>query len=256
MKLVVKENTADKIVFTLSDVNAAYANALRRYMTGEVPTMAIESCTFNKNDSVLYDEVIAHRLGLVVLKTDLDSYQRPKEGEALAAHNELKLNLDVVGPKTVYAKDIVSKDPKVVPVHPDTVIVKLLEGQELNVELSAILGTGKQHAKWTPGLIWYTHDVDIKVNNKCKDFESFKDKYPPQIFNKKGEIDKSLINSSVLVDACIGVNKDIIDISFDTNAYQFTVESFGALPAKEIVERAMEVFNSQLNEFESLTKAL
>lgn len=256
MKLTVKENTPQKAVFTLSDVSAAYANALRRYMLGEVPTMAIDSCTFNKNDSVLYDEIIAHRLGLVVFKTDLDSYQVPKPGEALAAHNELKMNLKVSGPKTVYAKDITTKDPKVVPVYPETVIVKLLEGQELDVEMSAILGTGKEHAKWSPGLIWYAHEADIKVNNKSKDFATFKDKYPAHVFNKKGEIDKALINSPELIDACIGINKDIVDVTFDTNSYQFTVESFGALSAKEIVEQAMEVFNSQIKEFEGLVKAL
>ncbi|MCA9477787.1 MAG: DNA-directed RNA polymerase subunit D [Nanoarchaeota archaeon] len=256
MKLTMKESTDEKAVFTLSGVSAAYANALRRYMLGEVPTMAIETCTFNKNDSVLYDEIIAHRLGLVVFKTDLTSYQLPKEGEALGPHNELKMNLKVSGPRTVYAKDIVTKDPKVVPVYPDTIIVKLLEGQELDVELSAILGTGKQHAKWNPGLIWYTHEATITVNNKSKDFAAFKDKFPPQVFNKKGEIDKALINTPELIDACIGINKDIVDVSFDTSSFQFTVESFGALPAKEIVAQAIEVFNAQLKEFGGLAKAL
>jgi len=256
MKLTMKENTENKAVFTLSDVSAAYANALRRYMLGEVPTMAIESCTFNKNDSVLYDEIIAHRLGLVVFKTDLSSYQIPKKDEALSAHNELKMHLKVSGPKTVYAKDILTKDPKVKPVFGDTIIVKLLDGQELDVELSAILGTGKQHAKWNPGLIWYTHEATIKVSNKHKDFAEFKDLYPPKVFNKKGEIDKALINSAELIDACIGINKNIVGITFDTNSYQFTVESFGALPAKEIVERAVEVFNTQIAEFEVLAKAL
>ena len=76
------------------------------------------------------------------------------------------------------------------------------------------------------------------------------------VFDKKGNIDKALINTPELIDACIGINKDIVDITFDTNTYQFTVESFGALPAKEIVERAMEVFNSQIKEFEGLAKAL
>lgn len=251
-----KESSSDKVVFTLSDVSAAYANALRRYMMGEVPTMAIESCTFNKNDSVLYDEIIAHRLGLIVFKTDLDSYHLPKEGEALGPHNELKMNLKVSGPKTVYAKDITTADPKVKPVHGDTLILKLLDGQELDISMSAVLGTGKDHAKWSPGLIWYTHDASIKVNNKSKAFAEFKDKFPPQVFNKKGEIDQALINSPELIDACAGINSDIVDVTFDTHSFQFTVESFGALAAKEIVERAMEVFNSQLKSFEGLAKAV
>ena len=74
MKIELVEKSDNKIVFTLKDVTAGYANTLRRLMIGEVPTMAIDDVTIAKNDSVLYDEIIAHRLGLVVLKTDLSSY--------------------------------------------------------------------------------------------------------------------------------------------------------------------------------------
>ena len=81
---------------------------------------------------------------------------------------QLKLSLDLVGPKTVYAKDLISKDPSVVPVFEDTIIVKLLEGQTLKLEATAVLGIGKQHSKWSPGLIWYYNEPIIKVNNKAR----------------------------------------------------------------------------------------
>ena len=71
MDLNIQEKTDNKLVFTLKGVTPAYANTLRRLMMGEVPTMAIEEVTFEKNDSVLYDEIVAHRLGLVVLRLTL-----------------------------------------------------------------------------------------------------------------------------------------------------------------------------------------
>ncbi|MFW5865924.1 MAG: hypothetical protein ACOCU6_02405 [Nanoarchaeota archaeon] len=87
MKLSVQEKSDEKLKFTLKGASAAYANTLRRLMLGEVPTMAIEDVTFTHNDSILYDEILAHRLGLVVWNTDLDSYNLtsacPCKGQAV-----------------------------------------------------------------------------------------------------------------------------------------------------------------------------
>ena len=85
MEIRVLENSKEqgKISFILKDSNPVYANTLRRIMIDEVPTMAIEDIEFVKNNSILYDEIIAHRLGLIPLKTDvtdtLSEYQ--KEGK-------------------------------------------------------------------------------------------------------------------------------------------------------------------------------
>ncbi|MGM5480049.1 MAG: DNA-directed RNA polymerase subunit D [Nanobdellota archaeon] len=257
MKVSIQSASDECLHFTLENVTPAYANALRRYMLNEVPTMAIDDVTFDKNDSILYDEVLAHRLGLVVFKSDLDSYNRkekcPCKG-AGCAQCELKVSLKVEGPRTVYAKDLESADPKVTPVHPDTILVHLNEGQKLEFEATARLGLGNEHSKWNPGLIWYRHKPIIKVNNKHKDFSSFKSKFPPQVFNKKGEIDTELISSAQLVDAVSGVNDEIVNVTLDNSSFIFTVESFGALSAKEIVTRSIDVFNDQLKEFGNLAK--
>jgi DNA-directed RNA polymerase subunit D len=226
-------------------------------MLGEVPTMAIEEVKFFKNDSVLYDEIIAHRLGLVVMKTDLSSYKLNEGTERIESPQyELKLSMEVEGPKTVYAKDLVSKDPAVQPVYPNTIIVKLLEGQKLELEATAILGVGNQHTKWAPGLIWYSYEPVIKVDNKAKSFDESKAHFPPQIFNDKGAIDAKLINTPELVDACIDVDTAVVDITFDNKSFRFTVESFGALTAKEIVTQALDVFGKQITTFEGLVKEL
>lgn len=258
MNITVQEKTPNKLRFVLKDVTPAYANTLRRLMLGEVPTMAIEDVQISRNDSVLYDEIIAHRLGLIVLSTDLEGYVMTsvcKCKGAGCANCQLHIGIKLEGPKTVYAKDLVSKDPKIKPVYPDTIIVKLLEGQKLELEATAILGIGKEHMKWSPGNIWYYNEPTIKVNNKHKDFEAFKDKYPPQIFNDKGQIDVKLINTPQLVDACVGINEEIVHVEFDRTSFVFTVESYGALDAKTIVEQAMDIYGNQLKEFKALVKA-
>lgn len=259
MKLEIIEQSEDKLKFVLKDVTDAYANTLRRLMLGEVPTMAIDDVTFYKNDSVLYDEILAHRLGLVVLKTDLKSYNMKSVCSckgAGCAQCELKLTLDVEGPRTVYAKDLVSSDPKVVPAFPNTILTKLLEGQKLKLDCVATLGLGKEHSKWNPGLIWYYYQPIIKVNNKSKNFNDVKDKFPPQIFNKKGEIEADLINSPNLIDACSDIDEDIVSIKLDKNAHVFIVESFGFLTPKEIVQTAIETFEKQLGLFSKSIKEI
>jgi DNA-directed RNA polymerase subunit D len=168
---------------------------------------------------------------------------------------QAELTLNVTGPATVYAKDLVSKDPSVVCVHPETIIVKLAENQVLNIKATAVLGIGKQHAKWSPGLAWYYNKPIIKVNNKSKELSECRDKYPPQIFTENGEIDIKKINTPSIIDACIGVS-DAVSIEFEPNTFVFHVESFGALSAQDMVKEALSVFDKQIGEFSKLVKEL
>jgi len=257
MNITLLEQNDEKLRFAIKGVSSAYVNTLRRLMMAEVPTLAIEDVTISRNDSVLYDEIISHRLGLIVLKTDLDSYtiQYDKEGNRVdGPHSQVALTLQAQGPKTVYAKELVCKDKSVTPLYPETPIVKLTDGQLLEIHAIATLGIGKQHSKWNPGVIWYYNEPIIKINNKHKEFDAYKEKFPQQVFNAKGDIDVSLINTPELVDACTGIHKEIVDITYDKDTFIFIVESFGALPAKEIVLRAMEVYDQQLKQFNQLLK--
>src|SRR5207237_60242 len=76
IKLLTKEQ--DTVRFVLSDVSPAFANALRRIILAEVPVMAIEDVMILENSSVMYDEILAHRLGLIPITTD-QSYNLPEE---------------------------------------------------------------------------------------------------------------------------------------------------------------------------------
>jgi len=205
IKLLENQEKKNKIIFSLTGVDIAYANTLRRLMGFEVPVMAIEDVEFRKNSSILYDEVLAHRLGLIPLTTDLKSYDLPNECKCKGAgcsSCQVKLTLKASGPGMVYSSDLKSKDPAVKPVFNKIPIVKLLEGQELELEATAVLGQGKVHSKWCPGLIFY------KMPNPDKD------------------------------------------------EFIFTVESWGQLNPKEIVLKAIDVYDKQLEEFSELIKAL
>ena len=112
MQLKLLNKKEDKVIFLITDTEAYIVNALRRIIIEEVPTMAIEDVTFIKNQSALYDEIIAHRLGLIPLTTDLKSYNLPSECKCKGkgcAQCQLKMVLEAKGPCTVYAENIKSK---------------------------------------------------------------------------------------------------------------------------------------------------
>lgn len=254
--MIEKQNVDKKtgrVTFLIKDTNAAFVNALRRMIVEEVPTMAVEELEIVKNDSALYDEMLAHRVGLVPLSTDLKSYEVKKPEDEYSAKNSLKLFMKVKGPCTVYAENLQSQDPKVKPVHPKTPIVKLMKGQELEFQALAVLGNGKKHTKFVPGRAWYTHKRKITVNNNHKEFAKFKDKFPTQAFSG-GKLDAKLIEKHNLYEACAGVNDEIVKIENDEKTFVFHIEPWGQLPPSEILEQAADKLTLTLNEFADTLK--
>lgn len=249
-----KDKKTGRVTFQIKGSTPAFVNALRRLMVDAVPTMAVEEIEVVQNGSALYDEIIAHRLGMVPLVTDLKGYDVKEEDDELSAKNSVKLTLTAKGPCTVYAGDLKSKDPKIKPAHPKTPIVKLLKGQELELEATAILGRGKQHSKFTPCLAWYSYKPKLTVNNGHKDFDAFKDKYPPQVF-ANGKIDAKLIEKHNLYEACDSVNKEIVNIEYDPTTFIFNIEPWGQLTPAEILASAADHFSGLVDEFtQSISK--
>ena len=158
---VEKAKDGSQVRFALKSATPAFANTLRRLYTAEVPTLAVEDVEFKDNSSILYDETVALRLGLLPLKTDLSSYKLREEveGDGIgSAECEVKVSLSAQGPCTVYASDLKIADPAVKAVYPKMPIAKLIENQKLEFEAIAILGRGKENMKWSPGHLTYSYD--------------------------------------------------------------------------------------------------
>ncbi|MBD3319100.1 DNA-directed RNA polymerase subunit D [Candidatus Woesearchaeota archaeon] len=249
-ELLDKDKTTGRYTFLLKNSTPAMANAIRRACRELVPTMAVDTVEFAKNSGALYDEMVAHRIGLIPLSTDLKSYNEQHkckcEGEGCQSCT-LKLTLKEKGPGTVMSDALKSADPKVIPVHGNMPITKLLKGQELQLVATARLGTGKEHAKFSPGLVWYTYKASIKVNNNHPQFEEYKDKFPPRAF-KGGKLDASLIEKHNLFEACDGINKDIAEVTYDEKNFIFHVEPWGQLSPKDILRTAIDKIGDQLSE--------
>ncbi len=258
MEIEILENDkkSNKLIFVLKDANTSIANALRRIAVDEVPVMAIEDVEIRKNSSVLYDEIIAHRLGLVPLKTDLESYNLPSgckcEG-AGCARCQAKLTLSYDDAGIVFSEELKPKDPKIKPVFGKIPIVKLLKGQKLEIEATAVLGTGKEHAKWSPGLVYYKHYPIIKMTGELKD-PSLVEKFPKVFENKNGKIsinEEEFIKSQ-LTDSIDEITGRAVEIEIKENDFVFFVESWGQLECKEIIEHAAGILGDKLDEFKEV----
>lgn len=256
VKLVKKDK--NQLVLNIKGVSPAYMNTLRRVVMKEVPVLAIEDVEFRKNTSALYDEIIAHRLGMLSIKTDTKTYNLPatcKCKGAGCAQCQVKMTLKAEGPKTVYAEELKSKDPKATPVHGKTPIVKLLEGQTLELEATAIMGQGKEHAKWNAALAYYKEVPHLKIKNQPSNAKELAGKYQEITEFKSNKLsikDKELPYYD-LHEALIAEAEGSITVDYKDDYYLF-IESWEQLSPKDVVNEALRLMDDQLDEVKALVK--
>ena len=132
-----------KISVKLKGVSSYYANALRRICLNGIPVFAIDTVDMIENSSVLPDEGIAHTLGLIPLKTELDAADESNSRVMLVLDSEATENT-----KVVTSAELESKDQVVKPVSNQIPIIHLAPGQRIKLEAYARLGRGTEHSKW------------------------------------------------------------------------------------------------------------
>lgn len=139
------EEKEDVLEVKLSGANDAVANTLRRVMITKIPTLSVQEVDIVKNESGLFDEVLAHRIGQVPFSIP----ENVDEGDTV------NIALKQEGPGTVLAEDLKSDNDEAEPTNPETVIVDLKENQGVKLEADASLGLGKEHAKHQGGTVGY-----------------------------------------------------------------------------------------------------
>ncbi len=151
------ERADEKIVIKFNNIPRQYINAIRRTSISEVPTLAIDDVVILENSSVMHDEAIAHRLGLIPLLTNLDRFVMPHECDCKSTLGCSKCRVLLVldseaneKTKVVMSGELVSEDELIKPVSKDIPIITLAPGQKLKFEAYARLGIGRDHAKWQP----------------------------------------------------------------------------------------------------------
>ncbi|XP_055859173.1 DNA-directed RNA polymerases I and III subunit RPAC1 [Episyrphus balteatus] len=202
-QIVVVRYEGYELEFDMIGVHPGIANAFRRLMLSEVPSMAIEKVYIYNNTSIIQDEVLAHRLGLIPLRADPRLFEyKSEESEEFGTENdtlefELKIkctrrkdvkesaNFDTIYKNhKIYSGQIkwvpkgkqatVHNESDIGPIHDDILISQMRPGHEFDLKLLAVKGIGKDHAKFSPvATAFYRLLPEIKLNRTISGKEAF-----------------------------------------------------------------------------------
>jgi DNA-directed RNA polymerase subunit D len=269
LQLEFLELTDTKAVFVMSGTSPYLANSLRRVLVAEIPKMAIEDVEFHLGpirdasgkefESIfpVFDEMVAHRLGLLPIPTDLDLFQyRDKckcNGEGCPSCR-IMYKLNKMGPCTVYSGDLEPlEDPKLA-IKDDLIpIVKLTDGQAPLIYATAYLGNGSMHAKWqTCSGVGYRYGAIIDIDNKkCDGDGKCVELCPRKVLKmdkKKPVVEK--LTSCSLCDSCQEICEyKAIKVKVDPTKMIFTLETDGAVPAIKALMYALKLLEERFTEF-------
>lgn len=262
MKVDVVELDATTGVFDVREVTPSFLNAIRRTMLSNVPKMAIDDVTIYDNTSALFDEMVAHRLGLLPVPTDLNAFvpraQCVCNGEG-CANCTILFTLSKEGPCTVYSGDLTpAADQKFRIVDPKIPIVKLLEGQRVMLEAGAVMGHGLMHAKWVPvTAVGYQEYPTIKIGAGGilpATLEKMQKTAPADAISFEGgsiRVLNPLKAATYLRSVSALYELDNVQIGFEKGRYVFTVETDGSLSPVTAIRKAISIVMEKLKEVEA-----
>lgn len=234
MELLEKQD--EKLRFT-ANMSESLANAIRRSVA-EIPTLAIEECDFYKNDSALYDEIIAHRLGLVPLKN-----QKVKQGDFI------ELKLKAKGKEG--GVEVMAGEMGDLVVYPDLPLVLLDKEQQIEIVARATTGRGIDHTKFNPGMIFFSHVPKVKISKEGESQAQLAELYPKAFtFDTKLKVKDA---SYCHLDSEDTKEYPGIDISFD-DTLVFQIESWGQMSPKDIFVESCKALKANLSDLSKAVK--
>ncbi|KAI8532755.1 hypothetical protein RHMOL_Rhmol11G0238500 [Rhododendron molle] len=262
-KVKIRELRDDYCKFELQETDASMANALRRVIIAEVPTVAIDLVEIEVNSSVLNDEFIAHRLGLVPLTSDRAMSMRfardcdacDGDGQCEFCPVEFHLRAKCINDQTldVTSKELISSDHTAVPVD---------RGQELRLRPIARKGIGKDHAKWSPAAtVTFMYEPDIRINEELMQTLTLKakndwiDSSPTTVFGIDPRTQLVVIidpeayayDDEVIKKAEAMGKPGLVEIDAKEDSFIFSVETTGAIKASQLVLNALEILKQKLD---------
>ncbi|BAW30987.1 MAG TPA: DNA-directed RNA polymerase subunit D [Methanothermobacter sp.] len=250
MDIEIKERSDNEMILIIKDSDTSFVNAIRRTSMTEVPKLAIEYVNIIKNDSSMFDEVVAHRLGLIPLKSDEEAINgiiMPSECECedYCPKCGISLTLKKKGPGIVHSNDLKSEDEKVVPAYDTIPILRLRDDEEIELEAIAQLGVGMEHAKWKPTTACaYKYYPRITIGEECDQCHECIKACPRGILEEDESGKPKIVNieDCTMCKSCMrACEKGAINVGYEDGSFIFKVETDGSISAEELLERACNI---------------
>lgn len=232
-------------------------------MLSELPKLAIENVIIYDNTTALFDEIISHRLGMIPIPTDLSLLNFRDD---CACNNEgcpsctVRYTLSKEGEGMVYSGDLQANEESWAIKEDRVPIVELFNNQRLILEVEAILGRGRDNAKWQPIIApGYRFNPTISFDQKDKeDVEAFVKELPEGIVTmKKNTLELHDTRDLAVLESYLQKEKiDFITVTLDENNIQFHFQTDGSLDPKDALASSLQIFEEKIEEFEKHLKKL
>jgi DNA-directed RNA polymerase subunit D len=232
-------NNKEKLVIKTT-INTSLANAIRRSIN-EIPILAIHEADIYANDSALYDEIIAHRLGLIPLKN-----------QNIKGELELEYKLKVKGKQDKGTTEVLAKELGEDVVHENIPITLLEKDQKIELVAKANIGTGKEHARYSPGIMYYKHYPHIKITGEGQQQTQLAQLYPQVFTEEQGKLTIKDETQCELDEEDLE-NIPGINITFNDELL-LQVESWGQLTTQKMLQEASTVLKKNLSELQKKIK--
>jgi len=232
-------------------------------MLAELPKLAIDDVIIYDNTSALFDELIAHRLGLIPIPTDLQTLvfrdQCKCEGKGCPSCT-VRYTLSKEGDCVVYSGDLQPEHPSFAITEATIPIVELMKDQRVILEVEAVLGRGRDHAKWQVVLApRYRMETKIMVDKKrINEVKAFIEELPKDLVELKGDkLELKDPSQEKILESYLEKHKvDYIAITKDPSRLQFSFETDGSMSAKAALQESVNILAKKYEEFRGLLKDL
>jgi DNA-directed RNA polymerase subunit D len=272
VNVTVLEASDRKLEARIDGTSVGQMNAIRRTIMAEVPCLAIEDVTIYDNKSALFDEVIAHRLGMLPVPTDrsiLASWDLDEDPETQTEEStaEILYTLTYEGPGTVKAKDLkpASEDSEAEIAEPETPIVKLGRDQRLMLEATAKLGTGQQHAKWQPvAAVGYQEVPTVEIGEgglgvDPEDMQELERLAPEDAISFSGdsvEIHDEVEAHDFLYNVRERFDLENVEFGETDDSFILQFETDGSLTPEVVLREAISILDQKLEEVQEKASTL
>ncbi len=247
IKKVYEDGSVTK--YLVKGTSISFMNSLRRAIMKNTLCLAVDEVTFYENDSVIFDEMLAARLGLLPIKTDVKSY---KKGDTV------KLILEKEGPGIVTSKDIKCTDPKIEIADSKIYITNLGKDQHLKLEMTAVMADASDHAKHQTAIVSYHEIPVIKNSKKIDEIKSLMQELPKNsIEEKAGKLFfMDPYNTKIQNQPIDILEKYGVEVEYSKDEFVLTIETIGQLTTAEVVNGAIDYLSSKFNELVKETEKL
>ena len=277
MQIEIVEMEDRKAKFILRNSSPAMANALRRTMLQDIPKMAIDKVEFHlgpimqddkEYESVtsLFDEIIAHRLGLIpVPTTDQFTFQKDCSCGGVGCPGcTIMYSLNKVGPGTVLSGDLMPLGDSTLKVKDEAIpIVELTDTQAVLIYATAVMGTAKQHVKWQAAFgVGYSYMPTVKINPDragVAEVQEAAASYPGLFKVEGGKLVVDDIYRACTYGKAVEQDpalQDAVTVEWDDTTFVFKYETDGSLTARQVLDKAVEILEQKAEEFAAVVDAL